>query len=151
RNGRDQSADPGGRRSGDRRRPARRGGRVSGGTDWVAGVQALFGGGGLPELRLVRQVAEPPRIDDVDAAARTTLARCLAGVDGRGAPIAVGVGSRGIAGIAVLARATLDELRRAGFDPFVVPAMGSHGGGTAAGQLEVLADYGVTEAAMGVP
>ncbi len=121
------------------------------GDAWVADVHELFGGGGLPELRLVQQVGEPPRIEDVDAAARATLARRLEGVDGHGAPIAVGIGSRGIASIAVLARATLDELRRAGFDPFVVPAMGSHGGGTAEGQLEVLADFGVTEGAMGVP
>src|SRR6185295_4301589 len=97
---------PGPGRAGDRGRAAGGGGPVSGDA-WVADVQELFGGGRLPELRLVQQVGEPPRIEDVDAAARATLGRRLAGVDGRGAPIAVGVGSRGIAGIAVLARATI--------------------------------------------
>jgi hypothetical protein len=113
-----------------------------------AELHALFGGA-LPEVRLVRQRVEPPRIDDVATATRATIARLLDGVDGSGAPIAVGVGSRGIAGVQAIAAATVGALRQAGFDPFVVPAMGSHGGGTCAGQLEVLAHYGITEDAVG--
>jgi hypothetical protein len=117
-----------------------------------ADLHELFAGGnGLPELRLVRQNVEPPRIDDVSAAARATLRLLLDGVDGAGAPIAVGVGSRGIASLHELVVTTLAELRRSGFDPFVVPAMGSHGGGTGEGQREVLADYGITEDAIGAP
>ena len=68
-----------------------------------------------------------------------------------GASIAVAVGSRGIADIAVLIRGIVERLREAGCEPFVVPAMGSHGGATAAGQTEVLAHLGVTEAAVGAP
>ena len=68
-----------------------------------------------------------------------------------GANIAVAVGSRGIADIAVLVRGIVARLTAAGCRPFVVPAMGSHGGATAAGQTEVLAHLGVTEAAVGAP
>jgi hypothetical protein len=65
--------------------------------------------------------------------------------------IAVGVGSRGISNIATIVRATLDILRSAGAQPFIFPAMGSHGGATPEGQTEVLASYGVTESTMAAP
>ena len=65
--------------------------------------------------------------------------------------MAVAVGSRGIAGLTSLVRAVLTEVRRAGARPFIVPFMGSHGGATAEGQAQVLADLGVTEASMDAP
>jgi hypothetical protein len=68
-----------------------------------------------------------------------------------GARIAVAVGSRGITNLSAIVTALLDPLRRAGARPFLVPAMGSHGGATAAGQRGILAEYGLTEAALGVP
>jgi len=68
-----------------------------------------------------------------------------------GASVAVAVGSRGIADIAVLVRGIVERLTAAGCEPFVVPAMGSHGGATAEGQTEVLAHLGVIEAAVGAP
>jgi hypothetical protein len=64
--------------------------------------------------------------------------------------IAVAVGSRGIASLAVLVKGLCDGLRRQGALPFVVPAMGSHGGATAEGQRKVLAGYGVTPELLGV-
>jgi hypothetical protein len=67
------------------------------------------------------------------------------------ARIAIGVGSRGIANLAETVRATVAHFQERGLQPFLVPAMGSHGGGTAAGQLDVLAKYGVTEATAGCP
>jgi hypothetical protein len=67
----------------------------------------------------------------------------------QGASIAVAVGSRGIAKIDVVARATIQCLREMGHSPYVVPAMGSHGGGTAEGQKEVLAKLGMTEESLG--
>ena len=63
--------------------------------------------------------------------------------------MAVGAGSRGIANIDVIVRATVDWLKALGARPFVFPAMGSHGGATAEGQRSVLAHYGITEATMG--
>jgi hypothetical protein len=68
-----------------------------------------------------------------------------------GARIAVAVGSRGIANLPIIVTAVLDQLRALGACPFIIPAMGSHGGATPEGQMEVLASYGITEAAMGVP
>jgi hypothetical protein len=65
--------------------------------------------------------------------------------------IAVGVGSRGIANLKEIVKATIDLLIAAGAHPFVVPAMGSHGGATPDGQAEVLADYGITAQSLGVP
>jgi hypothetical protein len=65
--------------------------------------------------------------------------------------VAVGVGSRGIANLSAIVRATLEALRDLGTQPFVVAAMGSHGGATPAGQRQLLAEYGVSEQALGVP
>ncbi len=66
-----------------------------------------------------------------------------------GANIAITVGSRGIANIARIAKATADAVKACGGVPFIIPAMGSHGGATAEGQREILASYNVTEEAMG--
>lgn len=65
--------------------------------------------------------------------------------------IAVAVGSRGVANIALIVKSALNALSAFGAKPFVVPAMGSHGGATAEGQKELLKEYGVTEEAMGFP
>jgi hypothetical protein len=68
-----------------------------------------------------------------------------------GAQIAVAVGSRGINNIKSIVAAVLNELKTAGAHPFILPAMGSHGGATPEGQTEVLASYGITEKSMDVP
>lgn len=68
-----------------------------------------------------------------------------------GADVAVAVGSRGVSPIVEVVTAILRELTDLGARPFVVPAMGSHGGGTADGQRDVLASYGIDEAHLGVP
>ncbi|MDA8061774.1 MAG: DUF2088 domain-containing protein [Actinomycetota bacterium] len=124
------------------------------GSDARSGLGALLdamGGGEPPVVDLVRRAPGRPALEDPEGVTRAEVRRLLAGVSGAGAAIAVGVGSRGIAGLATVVAATIDELRRAGFAPFVVPAMGSHGGATPEGQIAVLAGYGVTAAALGVP
>ena len=68
-----------------------------------------------------------------------------------GARIAIGVGSRGISNIAKIVRAVVDYWREAGCDPFIFPAMGSHGAATAEGQALVLEHYGIDAASMGCP
>src|SRR5438876_9195445 len=68
-----------------------------------------------------------------------------------GARIAVATGSRGIANIEKIVLSVLSELKAGGAKPFILPAMGSHGGATPEGQTEVLAEYGVTEARFKVP
>jgi len=69
----------------------------------------------------------------------------------KGSRIAVAVGSRGIHSIDKIVHALLQEIKLLGAEPFIVPAMGSHGGATAPGQRKVLAEYGITEGTMGVP
>ena len=66
-----------------------------------------------------------------------------------GMRIAITCGSRGIANIAIIVRAIVDFVKECGANPFVFPAMGSHGGATPEGQLEVLRSYHVTEETMG--
>jgi hypothetical protein len=106
----------------------------------------------LPPLAPIRQLVTEPSLADVAGEVRrqwrqSSLARRLR----PGARVAVAVGSRGIVHVAAIVRATLDALRELGAAPFVVAAMGSHGGGTPAGQRQLLADYGVSEQALGVP
>jgi hypothetical protein len=106
----------------------------------------------LPAFRLVeQQFAVPPAID-VESALQREWRRLRDSVRlDSGADIAVAVGSRGIDRLEETVRLVLRELLDAGCRPFIVPAMGSHGGATAEGQLEVLASLGITEASMGVP
>ena len=68
-----------------------------------------------------------------------------------GMRIGIGVGSRGISNLREIVKATIDVLLTAGASPFIIPAMGSHGGATPEGQMKVLAEYGVTSEIMGVP
>ncbi len=106
----------------------------------------------IPPLTPVRQTAPQPAVADVAGeVSRRWQASRLADRLRPGARVAVAVGSRGVANLAVIVRATLDHLRGRGAEPFVVAAMGSHGGATAEGQRQLLAEYGVSEAALGVP
>ncbi len=68
-----------------------------------------------------------------------------------GATIALAVGSRGITNIKAIVAAVVAQLKAVGAKPFIIPAMGSHGGATPAGQIELLGEYGITETALGVP
>ncbi len=68
-----------------------------------------------------------------------------------GARVAIGVGSRGIANLAMIVRSVVENFKARGFQPFIFPAMGSHGAATAEGQASVLAHYGVHEAGVGCP
>ena len=68
-----------------------------------------------------------------------------------GMSIAITAGSRGIANVDIITKAVVDAVKRRGANPFIVPAMGSHGGATAEGQLEILAGYGITPETMGCP
>lgn len=82
---------------------------------------------------------------------RTLFARQLVSGSLHGASVAVTAGSREISSIDVILRTVVDVLKEAGASPFLFPAMGSHGGATAAGQLEVLRHYGITPERMGCP
>jgi hypothetical protein len=100
----------------------------------------------------VRQRFDAPALGDVRGAVREALAP-LGGCEGirPGQKVAVGVGSRGIHDLRDLVAAAVECLRGLGLAPFIVPAMGSHGGATARGQARVLARLGVTEETLGAP
>lgn len=68
-----------------------------------------------------------------------------------GQKIAIAVGSRGIASLPIVVKTIVDDLKKINCEPYIVPAMGSHGGATADGQLHVLNGYGISEESMGVP
>jgi hypothetical protein len=104
-----------------------------------------------PMFRLAQRF-EAPRVDDIPGTVQRELSRLALGSKIRpGQSVAVTAGSRGIANINVIIKATVDHLKQLKAEPFVVPAMGSHGGGTAQGQRGVLAGYGITEEFLGCP
>lgn len=106
----------------------------------------------LPPMALIRQKFDETRIDDIPGHLRRelekpgTIDRLLPGQQ-----VAVAVGSRGIQNLALIVRTTLDRIKEAGAVPFIVPCMGSHGGATAEGQIEILKQLGITESSMSVP
>jgi hypothetical protein len=104
----------------------------------------------LPRFFEVRPELPAPRLADVPGAARDAT-RTLAGALRPEASVAVTAGSRGISRIDEITGSVVAELQRLGAKPFIVPAMGSHGGGTAEGQAEVIAGYGIDEPRMGAP
>ncbi len=106
----------------------------------------------LPNMFRVEQRFDAPKLDDILAAVDAELSKLMLGERiGAGESVAVTAGSRGIANIAVITKAVVGHLRGIGAEPFVVPAMGSHGGGTAEGQAGILAGYGITEDFLGCP
>ena len=108
----------------------------------------VFSTGRLPSWALVRQRLDPAEIDDVDAAVAAAVETVADRLPARGRAC-VTAGSRGIDRIAEVTRATVTALRARGLDVFAVPAMGSHGGATAEGQLAVLASLGIREDTIG--
>jgi Lactate racemase N-terminal domain len=106
----------------------------------------------FPTIARVRRSYRQPTVADVtqatiEAIGQSRLARRLPA----GSRIAITAGSRGISGIAGIVKAAVDAVRSLGFDPFVVAAMGSHGGGTEEGQRGLLAELSITERALGCP
>ena len=113
---------------------------------------ATFRRGELPRWVQVRQRFEAGEIGDVAAAVAAQFVRPeIAQTIPPGTRVALTAGSRGIDRIAETIRAAAAAVRRLGGEPFVVPAMGSHAGATAEGQLALLAHYGVTEDGVGCP
>lgn len=106
----------------------------------------------FPRMYHVRQVFDTPQITDIQATLFRELdSERIASLIQPGARIAVTAGSRGIANIVSILKYLVDFLRHHSADPFLVPAMGSHGGGTAQGQREILESLGITEEIVGAP
>lgn len=104
----------------------------------------------FPAMLPVRQRFESSPVVDFSAAVTEGFAAIRPRLK-PGMSIAVGVGSRGISNLAEIVSLVIRELKNAGTQPFIIPAMGSHGGATPEGQLALLAGYRVTEETMGVP
>ena len=106
----------------------------------------------LPKMTRIQQQFEAPVLTDLPAAIHAELDRINAATIVKpGKTVAITAGSRGVANVDVAVKATVDYLKGLGAKPFVVPAMGSHGGATAEGQRSVLEHYGITEETVGAP
>ena len=106
----------------------------------------------IPRMVRIRQIFEKSKLEDVKAAIRRELDRDeVIKVVKPGMSIAITAGSRGIANLALVIRETVAFLKEHGAKPFVIPAMGSHGGSTAEGQKAIIEEYGVTEEYVGCP
>jgi len=105
--------------------------------------------GDYPRFARVRRHRDPPRVDPAEAT-REALADVeeLASLPD-GASVGITAGSRGIHDMPTVLATIVEELQSQGLEPFVFPAMGSHGGANAQGQREMLAELGVTEESMG--
>jgi hypothetical protein len=106
----------------------------------------------LPRMRIVKQRYDVlPKIDVLAEVDREWM-RLKDGLDmAKGSSVAIGVGSRGITNLRAVVRAVVEKLKEAGCRPFILPAMGSHGGATADGQTDVLRSRGITEESVGAP
>ena len=117
-------------------------------------VEQLCGTVALPKMVRVRQEFDHTHMEpaEIPNAVWAQLERDAVKQNIKpGMTIAITCGSRGIANIAIIVKAIVDYVKAQGANPFVFPAMGSHGGATPEGQLEVLRSYHVTEETMGCP
>ncbi len=106
----------------------------------------------FPGMAKIRQKLEAPRLENIAQELRDKISRSrLKERVKLNDEVAVTAGSRGIANIVQITTTIIEELKRLEARPFIVPAMGSHGGATAEGQIEVLAGYGITEDSVGAP
>lgn len=104
----------------------------------------------LPAFATVRSITDPPQVNDIYSKTADEIKNIPAFNDlPTGSSVAITAGSRGIHDMPAVLAAAVEELQDKGFEPFIMPAMGSHGGATAEGQVQTLASLGVTEESMG--
>lgn len=115
-------------------------------------IDDVLGSIPLPRVVKVRQAFPRPIIDDVAATLSESLTSNGALIQIRpGMRIAITAGSRGVTDYALALKVIADELKKRGAEPFIFPAMGSHGGATAEGQTHIVEGLGVTEEYVGAP
>ncbi|MFP4481621.1 MAG: lactate racemase domain-containing protein [Thermovirgaceae bacterium] len=118
----------------------------------MANLSGLLRDVQIPETHLVRQKFPRPRMESLEKSLFEALDRVIREKDiPRGLRIAVTAGSRGITSIPEIHRIIAGYLKTKGAEPFIIPAMGSHGGGTPEGQIDVLRNLGITEKSTGAP
>lgn len=107
---------------------------------------------GFPRMAKIKQIFDKEKIKDIKSVIHKEMERVkLKEIIKPSARIAITAGSRGINNLIAITRAVVDEVKAAGGNPFVMPAMGSHGEATDEGQLNLLRDLGINEESMGVP
>jgi len=105
-----------------------------------------------PNMYRIRQTIDAPVVDNIEEAVSRELESIqIPSLIKEGARIAITAGSRGIANIDTVLRQLVRILNEHSAQPFLIPAMGSHGGGTAEGQLEILESLNITEESIGAP
>tara|TARA_B100001750_G_scaffold154031_1_gene123574 strand:+ start:65 stop:1324 length:1260 start_codon:yes stop_codon:yes gene_type:complete len=106
----------------------------------------------LPNFTEIHQQFDAPAVENIVRTTESEVSRMIEETNlPSGSTVAVATGSRGISNIATIIKHVISALGRAGMKPFVVPAMGSHGGATSEGQRRVLENYGISEAIIGCP
>ncbi len=115
-------------------------------------IKGIVGGHPLPKMARIEQKFVDNGLKDIPGTIAKEFAKKeIASTVKPGMTVAITAGSRGLANIATIIKETVDQIKKLGGKPFIFPAMGSHGGATAEGQLEVLASYNITEQTMGCP
>lgn len=105
-----------------------------------------------PKMSIISQPLHSAPIEDIAGTVRSEIASLdLQGMLPPGSRVAITCGSRGVSNIALITRTVVEEIKALGWEPFLVPTMGSHGGANAEGQREVVEGYGITEEDMGAP
>ncbi len=116
------------------------------------GVEYVYRNVKIPKLAKVqREFLVNPVVDIAGTINKTMNDSNIASKLKKNSKVAIGVGSRGIANLSLITKTVVDWFREQGADPFIFPAMGSHGGGTNEGQIVQLASVGVTEESAGCP
>lgn len=106
----------------------------------------------LPKMYRVRQSFNKEHLEDIEGIVAREFAKAEIRTQVKpGMRVALAVGSRGIRNLSRVVKCVVDQLLALGAEPYIVAAMGSHGGGTLEGQLEILHTYGITQEAMGIP
>ena len=107
---------------------------------------------GYPKMIRVRQTFEKATLENIPQEISAHLAKLgLEKIVKNGDTVAVACSSRGIANYSIIVKSVISFLKQLGLTPFIIPAMGSHGGATSDGQRRVLEHFGITEEEMGVP
>lgn len=115
-------------------------------------IEEILKKNSIPRMIRAKQIMPNTRIEDVEGAVRKALSD--AGVVDRishGARVGITGGSRGINNILRVYKELVNVVREQGAEPFIFPAMGSHGGATEEGQIDVLKHLGITEQSVGCP
>ncbi len=106
----------------------------------------------LPRVARIRQLLPRDSLNDIEGTVRSGLQALHLGPRiGKGKRVGITAGSRGMGGLQAVMGAIIAEIKAEGGQPFIIPAMGSHGGATPEGQAAILACFGLTEKNMGVP